>query len=176
MTLCFSSSSRRVASVLEALRGQERLRQPRPAGRDRLQTRAIGQRPVPRLGQGLRPALLRPPAQGHEDQATRRVVRATSHASICQSVWLDPCPLPRPLWPPAIISGYMGRSDRFDEAIADFSIAYADQARAWDHAALKAAVSAGHDRSPNRKTGKSSGGRFRLHWQSAAGSREKPRW
>ena len=55
-----------------SLRGQEHLRQPRPAGRDRLQTCAIGQRPVPRLGQGAsRPALLRPPAPGHEDQATR---------------------------------------------------------------------------------------------------------
>ena len=44
-----------------------------------------------------RPALLRPPAQGHEDQAARRVVCATGHASICPSVWLDPGPVPRPL-------------------------------------------------------------------------------
>ena len=28
---------------------------------------------------------------------------------------------------PAKISGYLGKSDKFDKAIADFSIAYADQ-------------------------------------------------
>lgn len=29
---------------------------------------------------------------------------------------------------PGKISGYLGKSDRFDQAIADFSAAYADQA------------------------------------------------
>jgi len=43
---------------------------------------------------------------------------------------------------PAIISGYLGRSDRFDEAIADFAIAYADQTER-DHRALEKAVRAG---------------------------------
>ncbi len=40
------------------------------------------------------------------------------------------------------ISGYLGTSGQFDEAIGDFSLAYADQAE-HDHAALKAAVRKG---------------------------------
>lgn len=43
----------------------------------------------------------------------------------------------------ALISGYLGKDDRFDDAVGDFSIAYADQAES-DHAALKAAVRRGH--------------------------------
>ena len=42
----------------------------------------------------------------------------------------------------ALLSGYMGKSDRFDLAIADFSMAYADQAER-DHAALRRAVNTG---------------------------------
>ena len=40
---------------------------------------------------------------------------------------------------PAKIAGYLGKSDQFDEAIADFSTAYADQAER-DHKVLKKAV------------------------------------
>jgi uncharacterized protein (DUF2252 family) len=40
------------------------------------------------------------------------------------------------------LSGYMGRSDAFDEAIATFALAYADQ-NEKDHAALRRAVRAG---------------------------------
>jgi len=43
---------------------------------------------------------------------------------------------------PAEISGYLGKSDKFDEAIADFSIAYADQSER-DHALLMKAVREG---------------------------------
>jgi len=43
---------------------------------------------------------------------------------------------------PARISGYLGNSDKFDEAIADFSIAYADQSER-DHKILMKAVSDG---------------------------------
>ena len=43
---------------------------------------------------------------------------------------------------PAKISGYLGKGATFDEAIADFSIAYADQAER-DHAALTKAVKGG---------------------------------
>jgi uncharacterized protein (DUF2252 family) len=43
---------------------------------------------------------------------------------------------------PWLISGYLGTSDAFDDAMADFAVAYADQAER-DHAALKAAVGAG---------------------------------
>lgn len=43
---------------------------------------------------------------------------------------------------PALISGYLGKSDEFDQAMADFAVAYANQAER-DHAALKAAVRRG---------------------------------
>ena len=43
---------------------------------------------------------------------------------------------------PAKISGYLGKSDRFDQAIADFSIAYADQSER-DHEVLMKAVKDG---------------------------------
>jgi uncharacterized protein (DUF2252 family) len=42
----------------------------------------------------------------------------------------------------ARLSGYMGKSDAFDEALASFSVAYADQ-NEKDHAALKRAIQAG---------------------------------
>lgn len=40
---------------------------------------------------------------------------------------------------PSVISGYLGKSDVFDEALAAFSVAYADQTEA-DHALLKRAI------------------------------------
>ena len=40
------------------------------------------------------------------------------------------------------LSGYMGRSDAFDEAITGFAVAYADQ-NEKDHAALERAIRAG---------------------------------
>ena len=43
---------------------------------------------------------------------------------------------------PAKIAGYMGNSDKFDEAIADFSIAYADQSER-DYEVFTKAVRAG---------------------------------
>ena len=42
----------------------------------------------------------------------------------------------------ATISGYLGKSDAFDQAIGEFALAYADQTMR-DHAALVAAVKAG---------------------------------
>lgn len=42
----------------------------------------------------------------------------------------------------ALISGYLGKTDIFDQAIGEFAMAYADQ-NAKDHAALVAAVKAG---------------------------------
>jgi hypothetical protein len=42
----------------------------------------------------------------------------------------------------AMLSGYMGKGDVFDRAIASFSFAYADQNEA-DHAALDRAVRSG---------------------------------
>jgi uncharacterized protein (DUF2252 family) len=43
---------------------------------------------------------------------------------------------------PAVISGYLGKNDKFDEAVADFSVAYADQTER-DHATLVEAVRSG---------------------------------
>ncbi len=43
---------------------------------------------------------------------------------------------------PATISGYLGKNDKFDQAIADFSIAYADQSE-QDHEILMQAVRSG---------------------------------
>ncbi len=43
---------------------------------------------------------------------------------------------------PALITGYLGKSDTFDNALADFSIAYADQ-NEQDHDSLVKAVRAG---------------------------------
>ena len=43
---------------------------------------------------------------------------------------------------PTKISGYLGKSDKFDQAIADFSVAYADQSER-DHEVLMKAVRAG---------------------------------
>ena len=43
---------------------------------------------------------------------------------------------------PTLLSGYLGKSDKFDQAIADFSVAYADQSER-DHAVLTKAVRAG---------------------------------
>jgi hypothetical protein len=40
---------------------------------------------------------------------------------------------------PAKISGYLGKSDRFDQAVADFSVHYADQSER-DHSVLMKAV------------------------------------
>ena len=43
---------------------------------------------------------------------------------------------------PAMISGYLGKSDAFDKAIAGFSVGYADQ-NEQDHAGIKRAIRAG---------------------------------
>ena len=43
---------------------------------------------------------------------------------------------------PATIAGYLGRGDVFDEALASFAVAYADQTER-DHAALEAAIRSG---------------------------------
>ena len=48
---------------------------------------------------------------------------------------------------PAVIAGYMGKSDAFDDALASFAMAYADQT-IIDHAALVKAKS----EAPKNKT------------------------
>jgi threonine dehydrogenase-like Zn-dependent dehydrogenase len=54
---------------------------------------------------------------------------------------------------PVMISGYMGKSDTFDQAIAAFSMAYADQ-NEKDHAALERAVRAGKVKAVFEEVGK----------------------
>ena len=55
---------------------------------------------------------------------------------------------------PALIAGYMGRSDAFDDAIASFALAYTNQTIV-DHAALvKAKASAANERTSVRTTAK----------------------
>jgi len=51
----------------------------------------------------------------------------------------------------AVISGYLGESDTFDKAIADFSAAYADQTER-DHAVLKKAARSGRLKVLTEKT------------------------
>jgi uncharacterized protein (DUF2252 family) len=55
-------------------------------------------------------------------------VLARAHAQSCE---------------PALIAGYLGGSERFDDAMAAFALAYAEQ-NAADHAALLAAIASGH--------------------------------
>ena len=43
---------------------------------------------------------------------------------------------------PVVLSGYMGKSTAFEDALADFSVAYADQ-NERDHAAFTQAVASG---------------------------------
>jgi uncharacterized protein (DUF2252 family) len=57
-------------------------------------------------------------------------VLARAHAQSCE---------------PALIAGYLGEGDRFDEAMAAFALAYAGQ-NAADHAALRAAIASGRIR------------------------------
>ena len=42
----------------------------------------------------------------------------------------------------AVLTGYMGKSTAFEDALADFSVAYADQ-NERDHAALLSAIRSG---------------------------------
>jgi len=50
----------------------------------------------------------------------------------------------------AVISGYLGDSEQFDQAIADFAIAYADQTEK-DHALLEQAVKIRQNCGANRR-------------------------
>ena len=52
---------------------------------------------------------------------------------------------------PAVISGYLGKSDTFDKALAAFSVAYADQ-NEQDHAELKRAIRDGKVKAVIEKT------------------------
>jgi hypothetical protein len=49
------------------------------------------------------------------------------------------------------ISGYLGKTEKFDEAMGSFAVAYADQTER-DHAAMKAAVRSGKIKVQSRGT------------------------
>ncbi len=66
---------------------------------------------------------------------------------------------------PALIAGYMGRSDVFDDALASFAMKYAKQTKA-DHAALAAAKGGPKDRAAS---GKKSAGKGRANQPAAGG-------
>jgi hypothetical protein len=57
-------------------------------------------------------------------------------------VRLDSRPRPRPHRDRIAIAAYLGGSDKFDQAVADFGETYADQTER-DHAALAGAVASG---------------------------------
>ena len=63
---------------------------------------------------------------------------------------------------PAKISGYLGKSDKFDQAVADFSMAYADQSE-QDDAVLKKAVRSGRLEVINEATSRTNRPQFGAH-------------
>jgi hypothetical protein len=68
--------------------------------------------------------------------------RSCSCCGRCAAALLFRCTIYFLTREPAKISGYLGNSDKFDKAIADFSAAYADQSER-DHETLMKAVGEG---------------------------------
>ena len=131
-------------SVLEAYAGKSIYPQPWATGRERVSAHAIGERHLPGLDRRqARPAFLCPPAPGHEDQG--RWSNCSARASMIQYAEFCGWALARAharSGEPAQISGYLGKSDTFDKAIAAFAVAYADQSER-DHDVLLKAAQAG---------------------------------
>ena len=71
--------------------------------------------------------------------SSRRDIRKAQDGRLRPVLRLFARALPCALRRAAMISGYLGKSDEFDKAIATFSFAYADQ-NEKDHAALKRAI------------------------------------
>jgi Uncharacterized protein conserved in bacteria (DUF2252) len=86
--------------------------------------------------------VLRPPAAGREVLRADRGDAPGGHDDLRRAVRVDPGPGARPLRGPHRLGAYLGGSDRFDQAIADFAETYADQ-NELDYAALQAAVKEG---------------------------------
>jgi len=105
---------------------------------ERLPPHAACQRHFPGWAWTQTPLLL-PPAKGHQDQPPRGDVWPCRAGSIRHVVRKGARALPRARRSSATLSGYMGKSDVFDRAIAAFSVAYADQ-NEKDYAALDRAV------------------------------------
>ena len=92
---------------------------------------------------GVGPRLLRAPAQGLEVLLPDRADDPLGHGDLRANLRVDPGPAAPPLPGDRIaLAAYLGGSDKFDQAIADFAEAYADQ-NDRDYAALQAAVKDG---------------------------------
>ena len=108
---------------------------------------------------GNAPTVPGTPASGYrgrheQGRAARRAVPRGSHAAKVESMSSDELVLYAGLCGWALaraharsgdrvqIAAYLGKSDRFDRAVADFAVAYADQ-NERDHTALCAAVASG---------------------------------
>ncbi len=77
--------------------------------------------------------------KGSVDVADLAPRRSSCWPACAAGRWPAPTPAPATGWPsPA----YLGRGDRFDQAVADFATAYADQ-NERDHRRLLEAIGAG---------------------------------
>ncbi len=92
------------------------------------QAHAIGQRHLSRLdARHQRPAFLRPSVAGHETQVPHRRIQAGQDGHLRQLVRSHAGAPHARSGEPALISGYLGKADTFDQAIADFAVTYAAQ-------------------------------------------------
>ena len=115
-----------------ALCGQVRLRQRRTTCTWRASGYSRSRATFSRLDPDLRPRwrrarLLRPPAMGLEDVSRSRNDHACVHARLRRNVRLDTGPAHARSGDRVAIAAYLGSSDVFDHAVADFAVAYADQ-------------------------------------------------
>ena len=131
-----------------AVRRQERVQQLRPTRRRRPAADAGDERHLPRLGpRQLRPRrqgtrLLRPPAQGLEGLVCVRSGPPTGAAAYGKACGWTLARAHARSGDRIAIAAYLGKSDAFDRALADFAETYADQ-NEKDYNALKEAVASG---------------------------------
>ena len=128
------------ASVLEPYAGASVFAESRPAHRARLPADAARQRHVPRLEPRDRSAHFF--VRQLRDMKLSLMVETFGQAEM--TIYAGWCGRALALsharsGSASMLSGYMGKSDAFDRAIASFAMAYADQ-NEKDHAALERAV------------------------------------
>ena len=130
---CSSRSRRPRASVLEPYAGKSQYANHGQRVVEGQRLLAGVERHPPRLDARRRPRrrrarLLRPPALGLEGVGRPRDDDARDHEGLRGDVRMDARPRARPLRRPGRASPrYLGSSDAFDQAIADFATTYADQ-------------------------------------------------
>ena len=135
------------ASALARLLRAQPLRQPRRARRRRAAPDAGRKRHLPRLDPRDRPRwggprLLRAPAQGLEVLLPDRAMIPSGMAVYAQICGWSLARAHARSGDRIALAAYLGGSDKFDQAIADFAETYADQ-NDRDYAALQAAVKDG---------------------------------